>query len=291
MRVSTDGQEGARGSVVQAAYIIDDYGEVTMRAGGGTYAARVFDTAQSLVNNLGYIAYLVADRYIHIKLRPSVTSAMSYSRLMRWLDCGYPQRMLVSYLCADEWQHEFANSGRSAARCVDRIMEQYGGGPLGNIGRETLPLRSDAIPPPFRDVIAYWQANQASFDPFVATPHLGGILNDRFALSAEVAPGEFVIGSFGGNRDDRCRRWLDHSSGVSVRSLPDAAYGTSVMQAYAETMRLGEPVMDNMDALVTWTGGTRARHRYTRLMVPFLTSEGRWLLSCFVPAPRLRLLA
>lgn len=291
MRLSNDRQEGLHGSVLQAAYIIDDYGEVTMGACGRAQASHVFDAVRSLVNNLGYITYLVTDRFIHIKLRPSLTSLMSYSRLMRWLDCGHPQRILVSYLSADEWCHEFTGSARDAARCIDRIMARYGGGPLGNIGRETVSLRPGAVPPAFREAVAYWQANCTAFDPFVAMPHLGRMLNDRFALSAEVAPGEFVIGSFGANRDHRCRRWLDHSSGLSVRSLPDAAYGTSVMHAYAETMRRGEPAMDNIDALVTWTGGTRSRHRYTRLMLPFLAPEGRWLLSCFVPAPRLRLLA
>ncbi len=291
MRLSGDRYDQVGGSVLQAAYIIDDYGEVTLGTCGGPHAARAFDTARSLVNDLGYIAYLVADRYIHIKLRPSLTSVMSYSRLIRWLDCGYPQRILVSYLSADEWHHEFAASARSAAHCIDRLMARYGGGPLGNIGREVVPLRSAVVPPAFRDVMAYWQANREAFDPFSATPQLGAILNDRFVLSTEVEPREFVIGAFGSNRDARCRRWLDHSSGMSVRSVPDPLFGASIVDAYADTMQRAEPVLDNVDALVSWTGGTRARYRYKRLMLPFIMPEGRWLLSCYVPAPRLRLLA
>ncbi|NJO23289.1 MAG: hypothetical protein HC868_10485 [Sphingomonadales bacterium] len=183
---------------MQAAYIIDDYGEVTIGACGRAQAAHVFDTARSLVNNLGYIAYLVAERYIHIKLRPSLTSLMSYSRLMRWLDCGHPQRILVSYLSADEWHHEFTRSARSAARCIDRIMQQYGGGPLGNIGREIVPLRSNAIPSAFTGIVDYWQAHRSDFQPFAATPDLREMLDDRFALSTETGSGSFVIGTFGG---------------------------------------------------------------------------------------------
>jgi hypothetical protein len=291
MRLSRDWKEEMRGSVLQAAYIIDDYGEVTLGTGGCAHAARAFETARSLVNDLGYIAYLVADRYIHIKLRPSLTSVMSYSRLIRWLDCGYPQRVLVSYLSADEWHHEFAGSARSAQHCIDRLMARYGGGPLGNIGREVVSLRSAVVPPAFRNAIAYWQANRAGFDPLTTAQHIKAILNDRFLLSMESEPGDFVIGAFGSNRDDRCQRWMNRALGLSVRSVPDSSFGASVANAYTETMRLAEPAMDNVDALVTWTGGARARHRYMRLMLPFIVPQGRWLLCCHLPAPRLRLLA
>jgi hypothetical protein len=279
-----------RGSNLQAVYIIDECGEVAREACDRLQAYAV-DAARSLVNNLGYIAYLVADTHIQIKFRPSLTSLTSYSRLMRWLDCEYPQRVLVSYLSGDEWHYEFAGSARSAARCVDRIMQQYGGGPLGNIGREILPLHTKAIPSAFAQVVEYWQAHRLDFQPFAATPELRTLLDNRFLLSTQTGPGSFVIGAFGGNRDDNCRRWLSNAAGASVRSAPDPAYGASCADAYADTMRLGEPVMDNVDALVSWFGGSRVRYRYTRLMLPFSSPAGRWLLSCHVQAPRLRLLA
>lgn len=279
-----------RGSDLQIAYVIDEYGEVAMGACDFLQSHAV-DSARSLVNNLGYIAYLVADQHIQIRFRPSLTSLMSYSRLMRWLDCEHPQRVLVSYLSADEWHHEFATSARSAARCVDRIMQQYGGGPLGNIGRELLPLRSNAIPQAFKQAVDYWQSHRKAFEPLAALPELRALLDDRFVLSTELEPGTFAVGAFGANRDHSCTRWLSNASGVSVRSAPDPAYGASCADAYAETTRLGEPVMDNVDALVNWLGSGRVRYRYTRLMLPFSSPAGRWLLSCHVPAPRLRLLA
>jgi hypothetical protein len=279
-----------RGSNLQAVYIVDECGEVAMEA-SGCMRAQAFDSARSLVNNLGYITYVVTERHIHIKLRPSLTSLMSYSRLMRWLDCGHPQRVLVSYLSADMWHHEFAGSARGAARCVDRVMQQYGGGPFGNIGREILPLRNCAIPQAFHKVIEYWRSHRASFEPHAATPELRKAMDDRFVLSAELEPGTFAVGPFGANRDGYCRRWLSNASGVSVRSIPDPAYGASCANAYVEAMRCGEPVMDNVDALVSWAGSGRVRYRYTRLMLPFTSPAGQWLLSCHVPAPRLRLLA
>ena len=291
MRLSAHRHEDVRGSVLQAAYIIDDGGDVTMGTCGRAHAAHVFDTARSLVNNLGYIAYLVAARHIQIKFRPSLTSLMSYSRLMRWLDCGHPQRVLISYLTADEWHHEFAGSARSAALCIDRIMARYGGGPLGNIGREILPLRTKVMPSAFAGVVDYWRACRFDFQPFAATPDLRKLLDDRFLLSTETGPGSFAIDAFGGNRDDNCRRWLSNSAGLSVRSAPDSAYGASCADAYTDVMRRGEPAMDNVDALVRWPGGTRVRYRYTRLLLPFNSPAGRWLLSCHVQAPRLRLLA
>jgi hypothetical protein len=130
-----------------------------------------------------------------------------------------------------------------------------------------------------------------AFEPLAATPALRALLDDRFLLSAQTGPGSFAIGAFGVNRDDNCRRWLSNAAGVSVRAAPDAAYGASAANAYAETMRLGEPVMDNVDALVSWSGGARVRYRYTRMMLPFSAAGGQWLLSCHVPAPHLRLLA
>ena len=278
-----------RRSDLQIAYVIDEYGEVAMGACDYLHS-HAFDAARSLVNNLGYIAYLVADQHIQIKFRPSLTSLMSYSRLMRWLDCEYPQRVLVSYLSGDEWHYEFAGSARGAARCVDRIMQQYGGGPLGNVCRELLPLHSNGIPPAFRQAIDYWQSYRTAFDPHTAVPALRTILDDRFVLSTELQSGMFALGAFGANRDDSCRRWLSSASGVSVRSAPDPAYGASCANAYMETTRCGEPVMDNVDALVSWFGARRVRYRYTRLMLPFSSPTGRWLLSCHVPAPRLRLL-
>ncbi len=57
MRLSGDRYDQVGGSVLQAAYIIDDYGEVTLGACGRAHAARAFDTARSLVNDLGYIAF------------------------------------------------------------------------------------------------------------------------------------------------------------------------------------------------------------------------------------------
>ena len=189
------------------------------------------------------------------------------------------------------WHHELAGSAHGAARCIDRIMARYGGGPLGNIGREVVSLRSAVVPQAFRNAIAYWEANRAGFDPLTAAQHLKAILNDRFLLAKEVEPGDFIIGAFGSNRDDRCQRWMNRALGLSVRSVPDSSFGASVANAYTETMRLAEPAMDNVDALVTWTGGARARHRYMRLMLPFIVPQGRWLLCCHLPAPRLRLLA
>ena len=70
-----------RGSNLQAVYIVDECGEVAMEA-WGRMQTQACDGARSLVNNLGYIAYLVTERHIHIKLRPSLTSLMSYSRLI-----------------------------------------------------------------------------------------------------------------------------------------------------------------------------------------------------------------
>jgi hypothetical protein len=84
---------------------------------------------------------------------------------------------------------------------------------------------------------------------------------------------------------------MNRALGLSVRSVPDSSFGASVANAYTETMRRAEPAMENVDALVTWTGGARARHRYTRLMLPFIAPQGRWLLCGHLPAPRLRLLA
>lgn len=291
MRLSTDRHEDTRGCALQAVYIIDHCGEVTIEA-CSRFRDQAFDGARYLVNNLGYVAYLVTDRYIQIKLRPSLTSLKSYSRLMRWLDCGHPQRILVSYLSADEWHYEFAGSARSAARCIDRIMERYGGGPLGNIGREILPLHTQSIPSAFAGVVNYWRARRFDFQPFAATPDLRKLLDNRFVLFTETSAGSFAIGTFGGgDREDNCRRWLRNAAGASVRSAPDSAYGASCADAYSDTMRSGEPAMDNIDALVSWSGGSRVRYRYTRLMLPFSSPAGRWLLSCHVQAPRLRLLA
>jgi len=271
--------------VRKASYVIDESGNPE------EVATFLPNDALAQVRELGHVTYSAGHGYLRIRLRPSLTSIASYARLLQWLDRTSSVRIQLSYFVDGRWHDEIAGNSSRAALRIEELVAEFGGGPYGNVRRRPCRLEELTLPRSYETAIRYWQLYRSQFDPVAGIPVLSSILSERCAYFEQNGAQSYVVRGCGNGLAEYARKWLQNANGQSMHYAPDASYGQSCLQAYRETQNAGEPRIDDVDALVKWTGSGRARNRYRRLMLPFRAREQRWMITASLPEPGIELLA
>jgi hypothetical protein len=241
--------------------------------------------------DLGHVIYRWGPSQIHVRWRPSFTSPASHLRLMNWLHNDRPQRAVLSYLVDENWCDEIIGPAQTIIQRIDQLMARYGGGEAGCARRELRSVRLDRLSKGFAEAIQYWRDFRDDFDPDRTVPILRQVLSQRDTLFECQAPGTFIMRAVGNGRPERVQKWMNRAHGLCIRSTPDSFFGRMCAEAYQEADRAFEPLVDDVDALTTWSGRGRLRHRFHRLILPFRSTDRRWIVTGYVNDRSIRLLA
>jgi hypothetical protein len=229
------------------------------------------------VKERGYVEWRVREGHVLLRLRPSLVSPATYSRLMSWLVGHRPERVLLSYFVGRSWEYEFVRKPGEAARLVRQLIELHGGGCHCNARHTEIPVSSHRNPLPWRSAIDLWRESRETnlesvgrlFDQF-----FGG----RWILYTCYSEQAFEVHSFGRTQSDHVRKWLTtHTKADAER--PDRIFSQSCAPLYQRVAASLEPRCDELDVMTDWTGHGRLRSQYRRLVLPFRSAGQTLLLS------------
>jgi hypothetical protein len=248
------------------------------------------ELARYVVRNLGFIAAAESDGSVSLRLRPAVASPAALSALIYWLHDRIVRRVLISLLDKD-WSHEIVASREEA---VGRLLKHVGPkteGREGDFLNQPLPLHELQAKSPLRALLDAWADCRGKYDRERLHPVTQRALNGRFVLfeAPSGSPSVYVkevgegLGPSGGY-------WLSRTKGLRVEDQPDYAYGKWVAEAYQEVLKTRSPLLDNVDAVITFPPQPRASYRYRRLILPFQSDGNSTLvLSATVIDPHISL--
>ena len=263
--------------------VFDDRGEVwdanSRELAEGLNASIGGDALTSYaIKNLGFIAATVINESVRIRLRPAVVSQVALSGLLYWLHDQPFHRVLLSFLDSD-WSHELVRSRQEAASRLLARVRFKSEDREGDFLNKARALQDLSPGSPLRELLNLWSDHSGKYDGERLSPLLDKALNGRFVLFEaasgsnsvyvkEVGPGLGRSGAF----------WLSRTKGLRVEDQPDYAYGKWVSEAYRDVLNTREPLLDDVDAVITWPQQPRVSYRYRRLVVPFAGRDASTLL-------------
>ena len=257
-------------------FLIDDRGKV-WDAHSVVLRARLHASLRAqefrdfAVLNLGFIALTIGKARINIQLRPALVRPAALGALYLALHKHAPQRIAVRWYNG-LWQDEIIGWHRDGWRRLTRLIESPAKLPLGfsrrRIAPEELPREN-----PLRHVLA----DRSLLTSIINNPAqmLPMQLTDRYLLLTEDDGHELRVCDFGSALMSRSPQWQSQARGRRIDDLPDWYYGKWVADAYREAGRSGQPVLEEVAALIDWPKLGTLSHAYWRLIASGTDSGGR----------------
>jgi hypothetical protein len=257
-------------------FLIDDRGKLwdphslvlraQLHASVGTQELRDF-----AVLNLGFIALAIGKASFHIQLRPALAQPAALGALYLALHKHAPERIVVRWYNG-VWQDEIIGWHSEGWRRLTHLFESPEDPGPGfsrrRIAPELLPREN-----PLRDVLA----DTSRLTRILANPArmLPASLSDRYLLLIENDDRDLRVCDFGSALMSRSPQWQSRARGRRIDDLPDWHYGQWVANAYREAGRSGQPVLEEVTAMIDWPRLGTLSHAYWRLIVTETDRGGR----------------
>jgi len=100
-------------------------------------------------------------------------------------------------------------------------------------------------------------------------------LSERYILLAEDENRELRVCDFGNALMSRSPEWQSQARGRLIDDLPDWNYGRWIAAAYREAGRKGQPLLEEVAAVIAWPQLGTLSHAYWRLIVSGVGPGGR----------------
>ena len=236
------------------------------------------ELSKYVVKNLGFVAASESDGSVRLRLRPAVVAPTALSALFYWLHDQTIERVLIS--CLDgEWSHELVRSRDEAMRRLLALVKFITPDREGDFLSMPRPLHQLQHSSPLRAALDAWSATLGRYDAEVIRPSLQKALDDRFVLvEAPDGSPNLLINDVGSGLTRLAEYWLSRARGLRVEDQPDYAYGKWVARLYQQALSCGEPLLEDVDAVVMWPDQPRQSYRYRRLVLPFKRRDGSSVL-------------
>lgn len=222
-----------------------------------------------VIRNLGFVGVSESNGSVRLRLRPAVVSQAALGALLYWLHDRRIDRMLLSFLDG-EWTHEMVRTSEEAVR---RVLAHARFKPVdrdGDFLHQQRALQELPNASPLRALLDVWSDHSGRFDGDRIYPLLDKALNGRFVLfQANANSPTLYVKDVGSGLGQSGGYWLTRTKGLRVEDQPDYAYGKWVAEAYRDVLETREPLLDDVDAVITWPQQPRVSYRYRRLIVPF----------------------
>src|SRR5438552_5786865 len=205
------------------------------------------DLAEFVILNLGFIA-MAADRdSVRIRLRPAVAAPGALSALYLWLHKRPPRRIIVSWYDG-RWRDEIVGWGDNGWRRLTTLLEAAKF-PTPGYSRERASIERLGSANPLRHLLE----DSSRLVCSVSNPRLlPEALRGRYVLLTEDGNGELRVSDFGSTMMSRSRWWRRRARGHRIDDMPDWSYGRWVGDAYREARQVGEPLLEEVKAVVNW---------------------------------------
>ena len=232
------------------------------------------------VKNLGFISVKEINGSSHIQLRPAVVKPIALAACLYWV--GDRQRRLnriaisfQEHQCRHRIFGSFQPAVAALAECVKVGQEDRS----RKNSRQSLQMRD--LPPgsPASELLQLWTSSGGAFDEVQLQAILHSVLHDRyFILEPGYCGDQLIIRDIGHNYRFFDAAWRARARGNRIEEMPDFCYGTWVADAYRRVLGAGEPQIDRIEAILDMAGAGLSRVRYTRVIVPFMTTDRRRLV-------------
>jgi hypothetical protein len=263
--------------------LIDDRGR-RWNPQGQDFAAHLanhdvgFDRVQYAIENLGWVELALSEKHLRIRCRPKVVSSgASAAAYYAVYDCR-PGSVTLTVL-GDTWSDHI----HCRTEDVIGIMTGMGSGGVC-IDALSLPAlhqvecdpKASLLAPAAQEISG---ANLASKSLDEAETLISAVVGGRWSLSEfDQVSGETVTVACGSGFTRYNPNWSARPVGQSLVSYADGGYGSWVSRHRREVAQRGEPVFDDVDAVVRFPQIGKVRMLYSRVTMPVMLSDGRSLV-------------
>lgn len=262
--IVVDGWGGAGSSILQS----------TMSALDGALSEA--ECVKFLVVNCGFGAVRSRDCNLEVKFRPSLLAPKTFEGLAMLLLEGDWQRAMASMFIDEKWQHEILPRGCEAAiERISSIVTEHRLRPCEKVLRQSRPLHTIPASSPMGWAYHVWQQR-----PHVAPSNdlrssLAQQTNGRYTWIDAIGPRcELILAELGRGFPASVHATLNPGLGSRVEDQPDNEFGRYCADAYGAVARSRQPVLEDIDAIITPPGQEPVRRRYSRLILPFRSANG-----------------
>jgi hypothetical protein len=239
------------------------------------------DIRNVLIDNLGFIGVSVRQSGVAIRFRPRTVSKAALGALLYWVARHDPERVCLSFPHDARQRHEIHPSARAALLRMEALIAlELGSSAKPLFLAHTGTLNELARPGLcFGPLFEHWRTTGGLFDDGGYRQLLARFAGERYVLFEACPAGlGFTIARAGeGLRipDKRSHRAL---AGGRLESLADRAYAQWVARLYRTALDSRQPRFDHIRAFICWPQAGRVERRYSRLILPCRTMDGRQLL-------------
>ncbi|MGF1650522.1 MAG: hypothetical protein ACFCUN_08725 [Hyphomicrobiaceae bacterium] len=264
--------------------LIDDRGElwgqsspIARRSFAGPSGDEGYTTY--LVRNLGFAAIDQFGASLQVRLRPAITSQATFETLMTWLARQTCERVVLNYFDG-EWRLELH---RSTALLGHRVLELINtlqlARPRDFIARPA-PVDSLNDFPVLMSLLRSWPQLRERVHQDGLRRILAQITKDRYTLLRyDPSTRALVIEESGSGYTSYGKDWPKRARGALFEQQPDVDYGHWLRRTYDAALQCEDPLVHDVDAIVSTPEFGRYRLRYKRIILPCHTQAGTWLLA------------
>lgn len=223
------------------------------------------------VTNLGFISLEDVGQSIHIRLRKSKVSPVALTSLLYCLADRSFGRAVLSVLDAD-WTHEIFGNARTLYARLNRLAVEMFEDEGDRFFQETVEL--DDLEPfePHAILYRYWKSHRLDMQNAVQLSC--DLFDGRFTIVSVQPSSDMVIEHVGGGYTTYSNSYVERAPGTRYEDEPDSVYGQWVASTHRDVHQSGEPLLEDVDALIGASRGDRRRVRYRRIVLPFTSAVG-----------------
>jgi hypothetical protein len=225
------------------------------------------------VTNLGFIDLTERHHALVLSLRPKVASPRALSAAILLLS-DLPRHRMVLSTFSNGWDHKLFPSASDVIPTLVAELQQR------EVVKSNFLRRQRSVDDIgegniFADLMRAWVSVDAVFDDAYFSTVAHRMLHGRFALLNPQRDGHtLIIQDWGRSYASFDSRWLSMSRGLRFEDQPYFRYAHAAVGAYHEVMRTGRPLLDEIDAIISYTECGRKRIQYRRLILPIRTPTG-----------------
>jgi hypothetical protein len=239
------------------------------------------DIRPVLINNLGFIGVSFRHPSAIIHFRPRTVSKAALAALLYWLARHAFERICLSFaLHGQPQRHEIFPSARAAVLRMEALMELESGssrkprfvartGALNHLDRGSC----------FAKLFDHWRTVGGIFNGDDYHPLLTRFAGDRYVLFEPCSQEpDFNIVRAGKGLHIPDTPSHEALTGSRLENIADRAYGQWTARFYHAALDCQQPQYDHIRASIHWPRAGRVERRYSRLILPCRTKDGRLLL-------------
>lgn len=255
-------------------------GSPELREGLG-YTVGDFDVGGFAVRCLGWVEVRHVPGRIHIRIAPRLVQPKALDVLFQVLAVAPKVEVVLVVRTSETWAEELHPSATAAAARIEALVR----GPEASGGRRFVAVRQP-VSVLFRDKQRYLISMLQQARALAGSGNREAAV--RFAAADVEGRTSIAVGSTA-RRGERAEWTWEHIGsalrfytpeerlrlkGSDIRKAPDGDYGSWCAEAYDRAVEAGEPVIEDVRALVFRQSGSPIDVHYRRVLVPIVSGNG-----------------